>query len=185
MKAKPVSHKLFTDASLFFLIDRIDAAAITAAHDEGCLICGDPVDRSDYERKVRSAIGGLGGGPRRRPSLCCRKDGCRKRKTPPQLLFLGRRVYLSVVVVLVAAMCQGPTPARLGAIERALGVSRRTIRRWLTWWQTTFPASSNWQERRAWLVPPVSDAELPRSLIDRLAADDADAFGGLLRLVVR
>lgn len=180
-----MSHKLFTDARLFSLIDRFDADAVATAHDVGCLTCGGTVDRADYERKPRSAIGLVGGGPCRRPSFCCRVDGCRRRKTPPQLRFLGRRVYLSVVVVLVAAMCQGPTPARLGMIERAVGVSRRTIRRWLVWWRSVFPGSVGWRERRAWLVPPVSDSELPRSLIDRLGADsDADAFGKLLRLVV-
>jgi len=186
MKAKPMSHKLFTDARLFSFIERIDADAVTSAHGEGCLLCGGPVDRADYDRKPRSVGGGFEGGHQRRPSLCCREDGCRRRKTPPQLLFLGRRVYLSVVVILVAAMCQGSTPSRLGAIERATGVSRRTIRRWLTWWKTAFPASNGWRERRAWLVPPVSDSELPLSLIERLGAnDDADAFGKLLRLVVR
>jgi hypothetical protein len=186
MKANPMSHKLFTDARLFSFIDRVDADAVATAREEGCLQCDGPLDRADFDRKPRSIGAGLGGGPRRRPSLCCRKDGCRRRKTPPQLLFLGRHVYLSVVVILVAAMCQGPTASRLGVLERALGVSRRTIRRWLAWWRDVFPASAGWRERRSWLVPPVSDLELPWSLIDRLAAvGDADAFGQVLRLVIR
>ena len=181
-----MSHRLFTDARLFSLIDRFDADAVASAHEAGCSSCRGPVDHADYERKPRSVGSGPEGSPRRRPSLCCRTDGCRRRKTPLQLRFLGRRVYISVVVVIVTAMCQGPTPTRLGAIERAVGVSRRTIRRWLAWWRADFPASTGWQERRAWLVPPVSDLALPSSLIDRFSADEnPDAFGQLLRLVIR
>ncbi|NLS97786.1 MAG: hypothetical protein GXX96_37065 [Planctomycetaceae bacterium] len=39
------------------------------------------------------------------------RDGCRKRTTPLSVRFLGRKVYLGAVVVLVAAMRQGPSPS--------------------------------------------------------------------------
>jgi len=34
--------------------------------------------------------------------FCCAVDGCRSRATPPSLRFLGRKVYLAAIVVLVA-----------------------------------------------------------------------------------
>ena len=50
-----------------------------------------------------------------RLSFCCDRDGCRKRATPPSVRFLGRKVYLGAVVVLVAAMRQGPRPDGSGS----------------------------------------------------------------------
>lgn len=179
-----MSHKLFTDARLFPLLGRFDADVVAESHAAGCPDCAGPVDHAAYWRKPRGVAGMETPSPARRPSLCCRQDGCRRRKTPPQLRFLGRGVYLSVVVVLVAAMCQGPSPSRLSAIERTLGVSRRTVRRWLTWWRVVFPTSAVWRERRGRLVPPVADDSLPRALLLRLGDDDADAFLTVLRQVV-
>jgi hypothetical protein len=36
-------------------------------------------------------------------------DGCRSRTTPPSLRFLGRKVYLATIVVLVSMMQYGVT----------------------------------------------------------------------------
>ncbi|HRZ54915.1 MAG TPA: hypothetical protein P5525_05600 [Candidatus Paceibacterota bacterium] len=57
-----------------------------------------------------NASPGVAGGPRWqvRFSLCCGKEGCRRRNTPPSVRFLGRWVYAGLVVILVAAM----TPLR-------------------------------------------------------------------------
>jgi hypothetical protein len=46
--------------------------------------------------------------------------------------FLGRKVYLAVVVILVAAMRHGPTPRRLRLLSEHFGADRRTIARWQT-----------------------------------------------------
>ena len=56
-----------------------------------------------------------------------------------QLLFLPGRVYVSVAVVLVAAMRQGPSPERLARLRDVVGVDRRTVGRWLSWWRDIFP----------------------------------------------
>jgi hypothetical protein len=36
-------------------------------------------------------------------SFCCDRDGCRNRATPPSVRFLGRKVYLGAVVMLISA----------------------------------------------------------------------------------
>ena len=46
-------------------------------------------------------------------SFCCSRDGCRKRKTPPSLRFLGRKVYVAAMVVLIAIMREGATAMRM------------------------------------------------------------------------
>ena len=55
---------------------------------------------------------GLGPEHRERFSFCCAADGCRKRETPASLRFLGRKVFLGAMVVLISAMQSGLTTAR-------------------------------------------------------------------------
>jgi hypothetical protein len=62
----------------------------------------------------------------RRFSFCCAVDGCRRRATPPSLRFLGRKVYLAAVVVLVSMMRHGATEPRL----RQLTAAASTAGRW-------------------------------------------------------
>jgi hypothetical protein len=85
--------------------------------------------------------------------------------------FLGRRVYVEVVVLLACARALADNG--LQAIDEATGVPRRTVGRWLRWWRTTFIASALWSELRARLVPPADASRLPASLLERLHPDSA------------
>ena len=60
----------------------------------------------------------------RRHSFCCGREGCRKRHTPSSVRFLGRRVYVGVVVV-VAALRHGVTAARFRVLREKLGINRQ------------------------------------------------------------
>jgi hypothetical protein len=94
--------------------------------------------------------------------------------TPPSVRFLGRRVYLGVVVVLVSAFENGPNAARVDFLRRHLGGSlcRETLLRWRKWWREAFPATRFWTEARARFSPPVALGDLPASLLARF--DGAD-----------
>lgn len=177
-----MSHSLLTDSRLFSFIELIDRDAVAACAATSCPHCGGPLDRADFPRKPRGLPAGAGEIYERRPSLCCREDGCRRRQTPPLVGFLGRRVYVSAIVVLVCAMCQGPSPERLSALERALGVAPRTVRRWLAWWREIFPASPAGRRLMAALVPPPSGA-MPLAALTRLAPLDGDGLGGVVLLL--
>ena len=59
-----------------------------------------------------------------RLSFCCDRDGCRKRTTPPSVRFLGRKVYLGAIVILISAMRQGPSPRRVRELSARFGVDR-------------------------------------------------------------
>jgi len=48
-------------------------------------------------------------------SFCCALDGCRSRATPPSLRFLGRKVYLAAIVVLIAILRHGATARACGS----------------------------------------------------------------------
>lgn len=147
------------DQRLYQLLEKVDGDLIEEARQRGCVHCQGKLYRSDYERKPR-------GGPQweERFSLCCGKEGCRRRNTPPSVRFLGRRVYAGLVVVLVAAMVQGLKPERVRRLREALGIDRRTLERWRQWWLGTFVNSAFWRAARARFMPPLDSDTMPLSL---------------------
>lgn len=145
----------------------IDAAIVQRAAAERCRDCGGPLHRGDYPRKPR---GGLIAPAAevfcRRFSLCCGREGCRHRATPPSVRFLGRRVYVGAVVILASVVALATAGAR--AAERTTGIAARTARRWLRWWRGPFTASPPFVELSARIVPTPSRATLPTSILERL-----------------
>lgn len=155
-----------------------------------CPHCGGPLHRANYERKPRGGlIAETGSAFRLRHSLCCGREGCRRRSLPPSLRFLGRRVYLEAVVLLATMVVQLATALRDACAHT--GVPRRTLRRWHAWWQEVFPGSRTWVEASARFVPPPpDDARLPQSLVARLATeltagDAAPELGDMCLLAAR
>ena len=151
-------------APLFLLLARIDLALAEEVRAAGCGLCGGPLHDAHYLRKPR-------GGPPLpdslsvRRSLCC--GHCRRRSTPPSVLFLGRRVYWGAVVVVVAALRQRrPGSASAAVLRRTLGVSWKTVRRWMDWWAEAFPASRTWRAFRGRLDATVRVDDLPAALFD-------------------
>jgi len=71
--------------------------------------------------------------------------------------------------VLATAMQHGVTPWRASRLKEALGVSRRTLQRWRTWWQTTFPGGDFWRTARGRFAEPVDASRLPASLLERFS----------------
>jgi hypothetical protein len=161
-------------------VDRERAAAVREA---GCVQCGGVLHSAAYHRKTRGAPPELGDEHAVRCSFCCAEEGCRKRHTPPSLRFLGRKVYLGAVVVLVSAMRHGATPARMRKLREHLGVSRRTVERWRVWWREAFAESPFWRAAAAAFLPPVERALLPASLLERFAGDHEARLVALLRLL--
>jgi hypothetical protein len=103
---------------------------------------------------------------RLRLSFCCDRDGCRKRATPPSVRFLGPKVYLAAIVIVVSTMRQGPTPRRVRELSRRFGADGCTIARWQVFWREHFPQTPFWKVARAQLVPVVEIVSLPYSLVD-------------------
>ena len=167
-------HDLRLEEEFFAVLMGFDAEIARQVAAAGCPRCGGPLHQANYERKPRGGrIATAGEAFTLRHSLCCGREGCRKRALPPSLRFLGRRVYVGVVVLLASVAAQ-----LLSALRDArtlTAVPGRTLRRWMTWWQDTFPKSATWIELRARFRPPPPDeARLPCSLLSRLGADLAD-----------
>jgi len=177
-----VCHSQPLGEGFYEVLRQVDLDLVDAAQSPGCPRCGDRLDRGDYPRKPRGGPEGLTS-LRRRMSLCCRREGCRRRVTPPSVRFLGRRLYVATVMVLVAVLRHGVTPRRMDRLHRVLGVSRRTLLRWRSWWRGTFVATRCWREARGRIVPALDEAELVRSLWDRFSGDVAARLALMLRVL--
>ena len=139
--------------------------------------------RADYRRSPRGGPADLPEQCCSRFSFCCDRDGCRKRATPPSVRFLGKKVYLGAVVVLISAMRQGPTPRRVGELSRLFGVDAATITRWQAFWRDHVPNTPFWRIARARLLAVVeSTAALPRSLVEAFCCTD-DVYHDWVRLL--
>jgi hypothetical protein len=162
---------MFGDLSLsgefFLMLAAMDEEIARRVAAGRCPACRGPLHRGDYMRKPRGGwFAAAGEELVRRFGLCCGREGCRKRATPPSLRFLGPRVYLGVVVI-VASMVAQALGRRATAIRRATGVAARTARRWLVWWQGPFIRTEVFEAVRARLIG-ASVAELPASVVGRL-----------------
>jgi hypothetical protein len=137
-----MSHNLLADARVLHLLLMVDGELAAEARVRGCA-CGGTLHSARYRRKPRGGVPAeLREEYRRRESLCCAREGCRRRTTPPSVRFLGRRVYLGAVVVLVSAITGGVTARRAEEMRALVGVSLRTLQRWRAWWLRTFPATT-------------------------------------------
>jgi hypothetical protein len=105
----------------FTLLEQHDEGVARRVAAAGCPRCDGPLHRGDYDRKPRGAlIAPAGEEFVRRFSLCCGREGCRKRATPPSLRFLGRRVYLGAVVLVASMLAQALGTE--GSIRQVTGV---------------------------------------------------------------
>lgn len=159
-----MSHAIPSGPEFWSFLQAIDRDLAESTRMKGCP-CGGVLHRANYPRSPR----GLGSTPpselKLRFSFCCDRDGCRKRATPPSVRFLGRKVYVSVMVILVAAMQQGPSARRTQQLAKHFGVDRRTLSRWQVFWREYFPQSPFWKVARARLVPVFDLVDYPRSIV--------------------
>jgi hypothetical protein len=176
-------QELLRDARFYCFQLQVDHELLAEARAGGCLVCGAALHCGHFRRKPRGGPAGLGDEHDLRFSLCCAREGCRKRLTPPSLRFLGRKVYLGAVVVIVSAMRHGANPKRMRKLRELLGVSRRTVERWRSWWRKTFAQSPFWRVAAAALLPPVEIGALPASLLERFSGDERGRLGAVLRFL--
>jgi len=178
-------NRLLADASFFQSLARFDEILALQIQRAGCA-CDGRLDRANYPRKPRGGPADLGPAYDMRWSFCCAVDGCRRRSTPFSVRFLGRRVYLGVVVVLAAVLAHGLTGKRLLQLQEQISstLSAKTIKRWRHWWQQIFPRTEFWKGHAARMQSPVDKERLPASLLERFYGEDlAHRVRGLLEFI--
>jgi hypothetical protein len=164
--------------SFLFAVDR-DLAEKTRTN---ACPCGGRLHFANYLRKPRGTPLQLPEPQCLRLSFCCNRDGCRKKVTPPSVRFLGPKVYLGVILILISAMRQGPTPRRVRELSDRFGADCRTIARWQVFWREHFPQTPFWKIARAWLVPVIKVITLPYSLVDTFLCRHGPCRGWALLL---
>jgi len=158
-------HDLPQSASFWSFLLTVDEDLAEETRKQGCP-CGGRLHSANYQRKPRGTPSQLPEPQRLRLSFCCDRDGCRKRATPRSVRFLGRKVYLAAIVIVVSAMRQGPTPRRVRELSKRFGADESTITRWQTFWREHFPQTPFWKVARAGFVTLGEIVSLPYSLVD-------------------
>jgi hypothetical protein len=174
-------EKLLKDGRLRKLLERGDEDLARECRAGGCRVCGGVLHSATFPRKPRGLEGVEAWD--RRHSFCCEEEGCRKRHTPPSLRFLGRRVYVSVVVVLAAAMMHGLKPHRVERLRQMAGLDAKTLERWRGWWLETFVGSGFWKGAKGRFMPPVDPKRLPLSLVEVFGARQREGLVKLLEFL--
>ncbi len=168
------------EREVFSQLEEIDAVLAWRVAAAGCGPCGGRLHRSDYPRKPRGAlIAREGEAFIKRFSFCCSSEGCRKRATPPSVRFLGRRVYLGIVVIVTCVLARW---RQMADVKRATGVAVRTTRRWLGWWCGPFVTTEVFLDLCARLVG-VAIERLPASIVERLTGSPTAQVSTLLALL--
>jgi hypothetical protein len=135
--------------TFFQILHRIDKDLAEQTLTGGCPHCQGALHHASYQRKPRGGPPELPEEMCRRLSLCCARQGCRKRVLPPSCLFLGRKVYWgAIVLVVVAAKQRRPGSVSAAKLKSLFDVSRETVTRWLDFFAEVFPKSQVWKRCR-------------------------------------
>jgi len=180
-----VCHAFLNDPSFYQFLFSIDQDLAQQVKRQGCA-CGGVLHSACYPRKPRGVARSLLGPTYQiRLSFCCAQDGCRRRHTPPSVRFLGRRVYLGVIIVLITAMTHGLTEKRRQALIKALHLNSQTLYRWRKFWRECFPVSRCWQALQGQFIPPLAVTDLPGAWLGRFTGKDLRIrIGQLLRALI-
>jgi hypothetical protein len=117
------------------------------ARKKGCPHCGGSLHYGRYYRKFRSL-------PDFEPpegwalfaSLCCSREGCRKRVRPLSLRYAGRSPHSVAVLLLCRFLKSGGSQKSTSALCKLLGISPRTVSRWLRLWRAAHSRSVWWRK---------------------------------------
>jgi hypothetical protein len=149
------------EQELLSILQRIDAEEAARVQAAGCPHCGAVLHRADYPRKPRG-VDNLPPEWDWRLSFCCAQ--CRRRLTPQSVRFLGRKVYLGVVI-LIACVLRGHGE-KLERVAGRLRLKLSTLGRWQAWWRRV-TETGWWTTAQARIVPPLGEGSFITLLYER------------------
>ena len=179
-------REILRDARFFELLLKIDVEISEGVGGRRCPKpgCGGPLHVGHFARKPRGLQLLADWSPPEdfllRFSWCC--GWCRQRTLPESVRFLGRKVYLGVVVVIASVLGRGPTRDALGLLRSHLQVSWNTLKRWRTWW-LELPHCAFWQRVRGVVSVDLDLTRLPESLLACFLGDPAEQVIKLMCLL--
>ncbi len=175
-------HEFLSNPSFYHALTDLDRLVAAEVQASGCPFCKEAgrgyvaLHQADYPRAPRGLLTSSQEVQREygfRFSLCCCgvKHGCRRRVTPPSVRFLGRKVYLGIVVVLLCALRGGFSTRRRRLLYDQVELSAQTLWRWRTYWCKTLVVTPFWQRERANHMPPVNERGLPGTWLVRIGGE--------------
>ena len=171
-------HAVLQAPAFFRFLTRLDEEFAAATRLAGCRACEGPLHVANYPRKPRGCPAAVQDEYSRRLSFTC--GHCKLRMTSPSVRFMGRRVYLAIVLMLVSPPGKGSAQALCDQLR----IAPVTLKRWRTWWRETFPSTRFWRSVCERFMPPVTIGELPRSLLERFEASAmTDRLAQALRFI--
>lgn len=132
--------ELLQKSKLYRLLFLIDCDFSETVKNQGCPFCSGALHQADFPRKPRGPFKTFLRNIKKRHSLCCSCENCRKRSLPPSCRFMGRRVYFWPVILIVMALRQdGKNSYSKGQLMRLFDISRNTLNRWFQFFKECFP----------------------------------------------
>lgn len=160
-------HSFFLDASFWCNLSQLDRFVADQIQNHGCQHCTGKLHVANYPRKPRGEHRDvLGPDYTRRFSFCC--SLCRRRTTPPSLRFLGRKVYLGSIIVVLSAGIDALDQQQRDTLLEALQVPPQTLHRWRLWWRDHVPQTPTWKALSGQFSPSIQIQHLPGELLVRL-----------------
>ncbi len=177
--------ELIKNKNLFSHLYKIDKTIAERYRRLPCPHCSGPLYFSNYMRKPRGEPDGVSDKYFIRFSLCCGTEGCRKRFMPPSCRFLERKIYwFAVILCIVSDWQNNVQKTTLFDWSKRTGISRHTIKRWITFFQVTFPASRAWRKIRGQVSACVYNNKLPSSLVNYCRSLKSTAKDALISSLV-
>lgn len=176
------SHTSGSLIKLHALLLALDERAAERVRASGCPQCGGRLHAAHFPRKVRGLDdeASRAGGYERRLSLCCGRDGCRSRATPPSLRFMKGRVYAAVaVLVLSLGSHDRKVTEEVGVRSSTRYPSWHTRSRWHAWWRSCLLSMPWFAALSAHFMTPL-EWPLPDSLLARFAGELCERITHLL-----
>jgi hypothetical protein len=159
--------KILCSVIIFRLLYKIDCDLAQQTIEQRCPYCNGPLCKGFYCRKPRGFSRIIPDEYCVRMSLCCSREGCRRRVLPPSCLFWDRRVYWRVVILVVMSLHQRRVRGYSAKqLMNLYGVSTRTLERWVEYFRELFPQSSGWKKVQGMVGSEVDNRRLPGSLLE-------------------
>ena len=161
--------EIILKAALYEVLYRVDQELAEALREKGCPQdgCQGALHQANYSRKPRGGPDEIRDALLKRRSFCCALKGCRRRATPLSVLFMGRRVFWRVAVVITVTLLQEQQAEHsVGKLSKRFGMDPRTLKRWMTYFSEVFPSSQTWERLRGRVSCDIRNDFLPKDLLD-------------------
>lgn len=158
--------ELNNQIDLFEILYKIDKELAEKIKQSPCPYCGSALHTANYNRKPRGVNASIPDEFLRQQSLCCSNEDCRKRVQPQSVRFMGRRVYWMCVILVVMALRQNrPDGYAANKLIKMYGCDKKTLKRWIEYFQHTFPSTSQWKKLRGKIDASIDNNSLPGDVV--------------------